>query len=58
VGVCSTVNRFAGSIYGGVGDEPVGIIAKHRAILEWVEREFLGRKAVEARKKRYMPSHH
>jgi len=45
------VNRFAGSIYGGVGDEPVGIIAKHRAILEWVEREFLGRKAVEARKK-------
>jgi len=56
--VCGTVNRFAGSIYGGVGDEPVGIIAKHRAILEWVEREFLRRKAVEARKRKYMPGHH
>ncbi len=58
MGVCGTVNRFAGSIYGGVGDEPVGIIAKHRAILEWGEREFLGRKAVKARKRKYMPGHH
>ncbi|AJC72815.1 hypothetical protein X802_09160 [Thermococcus guaymasensis DSM 11113] len=52
------VKRFAGSIYGGVWDEPVGIITKHRAILEWVEREFLGRKAVEARKRKYMPGRH
>ncbi|WP_456366035.1 hypothetical protein [Thermococcus sp.] len=35
--------------------EPLGVTPEHQLLMERIERDFLGRKAVESRKRRYHP---